>query len=173
VTSQFDASAEVRGQTALFNKLSGLIRAGELHALLLIDLDNLNFRQVGHAQVDRLLERSAETLTAVSHDEDSVFRYGRDAFAVVLPASTTAEALSVAERICTAVAEIGVPDSIDPHSQGPAHLVCSVGLAHHPEDGQTADDLFTAALRAMADAKLVGGGGVVMAGPASHDIRAR
>ena len=151
---------------ALFTKLSKLIRAGAPCALLLIDLDNLNAQELGYLEVDRLLQRAAKTLTTESHDPDVVFRYGRDEFAVVLPASTTAEAESIARRICTAVGQIRVPGSLHPDSQRPAHLVCSVGLARHSEEGQTADDLFAAALRAMADAKLVGGGGVVIAGPA-------
>ncbi len=85
-------------------------------------------------------------MTRAVRDEDRVYRYGGDEFAIVLPETDRVGALEVGDRVRAAIAGAPVPEG------GPAVGV-SVGIAVHPEDGGTKDDLVAAADRALYLAK--------------------
>lgn len=122
-----------------------------------IDLDG--FKGVndgfGHATGDAVLVAVANRLRASVRDADFVCRLGGDEFVVLLPDIADNEAADVARRIIATVSE---PFEFAPG----ARVGASIGLASAPRDGDTADELLSAADRAMYDAKRRGKGGFVV-----------
>ena len=113
-------------------------------ALLMLDLDGFKAfnDSCGHPAGDRLLRAVAEALQACVRDDDRVYRYGGDEFAVLLPGAGRAEAQAVADRLVAAVATLPGPDNGPP-------VTVSVGIATYPADGTVKDDLVM-----LADADL-------------------
>jgi diguanylate cyclase (GGDEF)-like protein len=122
-----------------------------------LDLDG--FKAVndrfGHAAGDAVLVAVADRLRASVRDADFVCRIGGDEFVILLPNITDGEAAAVARRIVSAVSE---PFEFAPT----ARVGASIGLASAPRDGVTADELLSAADRAMYEAKRRGKGGFVI-----------
>jgi diguanylate cyclase (GGDEF)-like protein len=122
-----------------------------------LDLDG--FKAVndrfGHAAGDAVLVAVADRLRASVRDADFVCRIGGDEFVILLPDITDAEAAAAARRIISAVSE---PFEFAPT----ARVGASIGLASAPRDGITADELLSAADRAMYEAKRRGKGGFVI-----------
>lgn len=122
-----------------------------------LDLDGfkgVNDR-LGHAAGDAVLVAVANRLRASVRDADVVCRIGGDEFVILLPNITHGEAAEVARRI---IAQISEPFEFDPT----ARVGISIGIASAPCDGATADELLSAADRAMYDAKRRGKGGFVV-----------
>jgi len=115
-------------------------------------------RRTGHATGDAVLVAVAERLRASIRDVDSACRLGGDEFVVLLPDVTDDEAISVARRIISRVSE---PFDFAPN----ARIGVSIGIAAAPRDGLTADELLSAADRAMYEAKRRGKGGFVISRP--------
>jgi diguanylate cyclase (GGDEF)-like protein len=126
-------------------------------AVFCLDLDG--FKAVndgfGHAVGDAVLVAVAERLRASVREVDFACRLGGDEFVVLLPDITDDEAVSVARRIIARVSE-----PFDFASS--ARIGVSVGIAAAPRDGASADELLSAADRAMYDAKRRGKGGFVV-----------
>ena len=110
----------------------------------MLDLDGFKAfnDSCGHPAGDRLLRAVAEALQACLRDDDRVYRYGGDEFAVLLPGVGRVEAQAVSDRLVAAVAALPSPDNGPP-------VTISVGIATHPVDGITKDDLVM-----LADADL-------------------
>jgi len=109
----------------------------------------------GHAAGDAVLVAVADRLRASVRDADFVCRIGGDEFVILLPDITDGEAATVARRIISRVSE---PFEFAPT----ARVGASIGLASAPRDGITADELLSAADRAMYEAKRRGKGGFVI-----------
>ena len=109
----------------------------------------------GHAAGDAVLVAVADRLRLSVRDADFVCRLGGDEFVILLPNITDGEAATIARRIIARVSE--------PFEFAPAARVgVSIGLASAPRDGATADELLSAADRAMYEAKRRGKGGFVI-----------
>ena len=125
-----------------------------------LDLDG--FKAVndgfGHATGDAVLVAVAQRLRASVRDVDFACRLGGDEFVILLPDITDEEALSVARRI---IARVSEPFEFAPA----ARIGVSAGIAAAPRDGATADELLSAADRAMYEAKRRGKGGFVIHAP--------
>ncbi len=136
------------------------LRANEPLALLVMDLDD--FKQVndtlGHQHGDVLLRLVADRLAACLRDGDTVARLGGDEFGI-LPIGCTdlVGAASVAWKIEQALEP---PFLVKGHS---IDVRASIGIALHPEHGDTIDDLLRRADLAMYDAKQAGSGYAVFA----------
>jgi diguanylate cyclase (GGDEF)-like protein len=107
-------------------------------ALILFDLDG--FKQVndrfGHLGGDRVLAQVAKVLREGVRVGDVVFRQGGDEFAVIAPETASAEAEELCRRLRTRLRECGERE---------LRVSSPVGIATFPTDGQTADDLLSAA----------------------------
>lgn len=125
-------------------------RRGDRFAVLLLDLDHfkaVNDRN-GHAAGDKALKLIAAALKRELRDQDVLGRYGGEEFAAILPDTSAAEAVRVAERLRAAVAALP-PDAYD----APAPVTLSGGVAvSHPGDANI-DAVIERADRALYRAK--------------------
>ncbi len=170
--AEIHSAVEVRAQTddltRLLNhgtfqeRLARMIAAGEQFSLVMIDLDG--FKAVndalGHQAGDRVLREIASVIVRAGRDSDSVFRYGGDEFAMLLPGTDAVGAFSVAERVRAA---IGGRAGSDGWRSGDVAVSAAMGLATYPADGATPAEVLLAADRACFVAKRSGRGRIATA----------
>jgi diguanylate cyclase (GGDEF)-like protein len=125
-------------------------REQERLSVLYLDLDQ--FKPVndtlGHSVGDLLLQEVASRLKQSVRESDTVARIGGDEFVVLLQrVSAPGQATVVAAKIHAAMSRPFTPDG---HTLS---IVPSIGIAHYPEDGETAQQLLKHADRAMYRAK--------------------
>jgi diguanylate cyclase (GGDEF)-like protein len=125
-------------------------RSGIPVSTMIVDVDR--FDQVnkmhGARAGDELLRQMASTLRATLRASDSVYRYGEDEFAALLPDTELATAYLAAERCRAEIGNItfgGLPTSV------------SIGIAE-ASSGHSAQDLVGRAEVALGHAKESGGG---------------
>jgi diguanylate cyclase (GGDEF)-like protein len=138
-----DGLTQLANRSALYDSLSAALKAEDDRstALLFIDLDG--FKQVndvhGHLVGDAVLKEVAGRLGDAVRQTDLVARHGGDEFVVLLRDVPRDEAESRAEitveRIKSLVAT--------PVDTGDFHIevTASIGVAIHPRDGATPDEL--------------------------------
>jgi len=116
-------------------------RTGRPFSILLLDLDGLKAinDQYGHLAGSRAICRLASVLRIHSRAMDTAARYGGDEFAVVLPEAGEEAAVSVSRRIC---------ERLEKDGELP-RVTVSVGAAVFPRDGESIEELFNAADRAL------------------------
>ncbi len=121
-------------------------RQTESIGLLYMDLNG--FKTIndsrGHAAGDQVLREVARRLMETARDADTVVRLGGDEFAVIMETGVSQSGAQIlADRIEDALSRpIAVNDAI-------VSIGVSVGIAHFPEDGDSADELLHAADSAM------------------------
>ncbi len=161
--ARLERLAVTDGLTGMFNhrRFHEVLQAELLRALrhkrpmgvLMVDVDF--FKKVndtlGHPAGDELLRRLAEVLSRDLRQTDLIARYGGEEFAVVLPETTKAEAIQVAERMRGAVEA-----KLNGTEQWKQTITVSIGVATFPEDGTTGEALLEAADQAMYLAKRSG-----------------
>jgi diguanylate cyclase (GGDEF)-like protein len=132
-------------------------RDGSSVGVLIIDIDGFKAvnDSIGHLAGDDVLRRVAEVLETETRVVDAVARVGGDEFAVLLPGATATAAMTIAERLCTAVHESLREARIE--------LAISIGVASAPGSGETLEALWQAADWAMYGAKRGGGNTVAAA----------
>ena len=161
-------AVEIRAQT---DDLTGVLNHGTFQewltrsvlahdpfSLIMLDLDD--FKTVndglGHQAGDRLLAEIARAVEGAGRDTDSVFRYGGDEFALILPNTDSGSAIGVAERVRAAIHALGGSGTI--WADAGLSVSVSIGVATFPRDAVTADDILLAADRACFVAKRTGNG---------------
>lgn len=130
---------------ALETEIRRSSRTDRPFALMLADLDGLKTinDRFGHLVGSLAVRRVAETLLASCRGIDTAARFGGDEFALVLPETGDAAAWRVARRVAERVARDGEEPRIS----------VSIGVAVHPRDGASLDDLLNAADRSLYAAK--------------------
>ena len=129
-------------------------------AVLYVDLDGFKKvnDQFGHAIGDALLIAVAEGLRSRLRGSDVVARLGGDEFAILHRRATLAQAQALARVVRSVVAEAGR----DPRWKSVA-IGASVGIALHPDHGNSAEEVLRQADAAMYRAKKEGKDGVAVA----------
>jgi diguanylate cyclase (GGDEF)-like protein len=139
-------------KTALRRELKRAERYGQPLSVLMVDVDHLkayNDRH-GHLRGSALLRDLAQALAARVRSWDLVAKYGGDEFTVILPQTTAAEGLVVAERLRA---------TVETHAFAlcePGTITVSIGLASAPADAVTVQGLLEASDRALYRAKRQG-----------------
>jgi diguanylate cyclase (GGDEF)-like protein len=116
-------------------------------AVISMDIDdfkNIN-NQYGHAMGDRLLAAVAGVIKRELRQMDVLTRYAGDEFVAILPMASNAMGLQIADRMRNAVENHKFAVRADKIVE----LRASVGVACFPEDGETTEELLTAAARNM------------------------
>ncbi|MDJ0390943.1 GGDEF domain-containing protein [Roseomonas sp. E05] len=139
---------------------AAMIRAGlgaQTLSVLCIDLDGFKAANDthGHAVGDQLLVEVAARLADLVREGDAVARLGGDEFVLVLPtgpAPGCTPVLTIAER---ALRAISAPYDLDGLS---VQVGCSIGGAVWPADGETIEQVFAHADKALYSAKRGGRG---------------
>lgn len=147
---------------------SRLRRHGGTAVALMIDLDEFkrfNDRN-GHAAGDEALREAARAIVGEMRREDHCCRYGGEEFAVLLPGTSSAQALGIAERLRGRIAA-SVPLS---HAQ--VRVTASIGLAQSAAREGAWETLLEAADRALYEAKSRGRNCVVVFAPNQVPARA-
>jgi diguanylate cyclase (GGDEF)-like protein len=141
---------------ALRDRLGEEIQRALRHSLplclMVVDLDY--FKSIndafGHLRGDQALLHLADSFRAVLRRSDLLFRYGGDEFVVLLPETTKAGAVLLAERLLAHIHENPVP------GEPPLTLSLSVGIADLSDEAQTPEDLFELADSRAYQAKRAG-----------------
>jgi diguanylate cyclase (GGDEF)-like protein/PAS domain S-box-containing protein len=122
-------------------------------AVLFVDLDYCvpNSERNSGIELDtRLLHEAARRLRELFHAEDTIAHLHANQFIVLF---SDFGAASVAERAAARVVSlISDPFTVDAESR-PIEIICSVGVARHPDQGHSAVELLHAAEQAMLRAK--------------------
>jgi diguanylate cyclase (GGDEF)-like protein len=129
-------------------------RYGSPVSVLMIDIDH--FKQVndrfGHAAGDRALKATTAAIHANLREIDSFGRLGGEEFAALLPETTLAGAMLVAERLRQAVAAT----EVELEETSPLRLTVSLGVAERMTGETAIDQLLARADTALYRAKAAG-----------------
>lgn len=124
-------------QTILAKECARAVRHGLKLAVAMLDIDH--FKRIndthGHAAGDVVLIEVGRRLQQSVRESDSVFRYGGEEFAVLLPETSQQHAVKAIERLRRAIAASPVPTQA-----GPLMVTISAGVAGRdagaPLDGE-------------------------------------
>lgn len=131
-----------------------LVRCGRYaKALSVVVVDLHDFgaynAQYGQSLGDRLLRSAAVSLAEAISPPEIVARLGDDEFAILLPETNRAAAVSVTTRLLASLSRV----SIFGDDGAPEPLKASVAIVCFPEDGTSAKDLLDSAEADLAQAK--------------------
>ncbi|MFL5867688.1 MAG: putative bifunctional diguanylate cyclase/phosphodiesterase, partial [Thermoleophilaceae bacterium] len=158
--SELQHLADHDALTGLFNRrrfdeelsreLARAARYDEPGTLLVLDLDNFKYVNdtLGHQAGDQVVISVAALLRKRLRETDIVSRLGGDEFAILLPHTDHEPAKSVATDLLRAVR-----DHEALAGGRSMRMTTSLGVAHFPEHGSTAEELLAAADMAMYAAK--------------------
>src|SRR5687767_11978893 len=121
--------------------------SNESLAVICMDVDNFKSinDQYGHAMGDRVLAAVAAVIRKELRQMDILTRYAGDEFVAIMPMASSHMAAAVGERIRNAVESQKFAVLRDKSVQ----LGISVGVACFPDQGETTEELLTAAGRQM------------------------
>jgi diguanylate cyclase (GGDEF)-like protein len=149
-------------------------------AVLIIDIDRFKMvnDRYGHLVGDAVLRGVGKCLAGEVREYDTVARFGGEEFVAVLPSAGDVDALIVAERLRSRVADLRVSaivDSVDRVKPDEDDwLAVSIGVSCSPVDGAELSDLLHAADGALYRAKAAGRNRVLLAdrgtGPAHERL---
>ena len=149
-----DALTGLPNRSLLDDRLARAIahaaRDRQQFAVLVLDLDRFKLinDSLGHRAGDELLNVIAKRLRGVVRDIDTVARIGGDEFVLVLsPSPERPDARQIGLRAIEVLKEPVKISGVD------LHVSASVGIAFHPSDGTSAENLIAHADAAMYSAK--------------------
>jgi diguanylate cyclase (GGDEF)-like protein/PAS domain S-box-containing protein len=127
-------------------------REGEPFAMLLLDIDHFKHINdtLGHAFGDRVLVEIGERLTGSVRQIDTVARLGGDEFVLLAQRSEAGGAEATARRVMESLQRPFTLDGLN------FTVTASIGIALHPADGASLDELLRHADAAMREAKGAG-----------------
>lgn len=121
-------------------------------SVLMMDLDGFGAlnKKFGHHPVNQALKQVAAMLQKCVRPSDGLIRYGGDEFLALLPRTDSDAAVQTALRIQAQIHTLTLPFSER------TELSLTIGIAVHPDCGQTGDGLVEAADGAMRKGKELG-----------------
>lgn len=146
-----------RFRVALNREVERLRRYSVPCALLLLDIDHMKAvnDRFGHPAGDLVIRHVANTLSAVSRDNDTAARLGGEEFALLLANIGEEKAAAAAERLRAVLAEQIIP--------GVGNISVSIGVAACPAHAASERALYAASDRALYVAKNEGRNRVAVA----------
>lgn len=152
--AHYDQLTETPNRYLLWDRIKHIICQSERNktsfSLFFIDLDE--FKVIndtkGHAYGDRVLVEAAKRLKKSVRKSDTVARVGGDEFVLVLENIASKEQTDKLAKLI--IKELSKPFKIKKEQ---FELSCSIGIAIYPQDGETTDELLSAADMAMYRAK--------------------
>ena len=143
-----------RLEPVIDHALRNAAQAGKDLAVVFIDIDG--FKSVndglGHRAGDNVLRVIAERLLSILGPRETAARFSGDEFVVLLREAGLESGVTLA-RVAALRAAVGAPIAIGDRT---FHLTTSMGVAHYPRDGATAEVLVTNADAALYRAKEFG-----------------
>ena len=137
------------------------------HPLCLLMLDIDHFKQLndihGHAHGDSVLRQMGKLLPRLVRKRDRVCRYGGEEFAILLPATSAAEAFALGDRICSVIAA---------RDWDTCNVTVSIGVASSSEASGDSRALARLADAALYAAKDAGRNRALLANPAALQLSA-
>ena len=122
-------------------------------SLALISMDIDDFKKIndqwGHAIGDRLLASVARVIRKELRQMDLLSRYAGDEFVAIMPMASQSMAEGIAERIRAAVSD----HNFSVRTGKSVSVNISTGIAVFPDNGETTEELLTAAARTMQQDK--------------------
>ena len=122
-------------------------------SLAVVSMDVDNFKgindQYGHATGDRVLASVAAVIRKELRQMDILTRYAGDEFVAIMPMASTNMAAAIGERIRNAVES----QQFAVRAGKKVELGLSLGIACFPDEGDTTEELLTAAARRMQSDK--------------------
>lgn len=137
--------------------LQAALQTGEPVSLMMIDIDyfkSINDRH-GHVEGDRVIRDVAAVIAAAKREEDQLFRYGGEEFALLCPGAPSGT-IVLAERIRRAMSGID-------HLALEQPVTVSVGVATFPAHSDNFSALILRADAALYEAKALGRNRVISA----------
>lgn len=121
-------------------------------SVIMADIDNFKAYNdtYGHQKGDQILKQIARVLLISSRKQDSIYRYGGEEFAILLPQTNKHETRLIAERIRIAVEKYDFQAAENPPDK---KLTISIGIATLPNDALTKDTLLGYADKELYEAK--------------------
>ena len=128
-------------------------RFSHYFTIMILDADNLKSvnDRFGHPAGDRLIKHFAQIIKSNLRITDIVARYGGDEFIVLLPETTTENALIAGERLRKILEN--TPIIIN---EEPVKVTGSIGYASYPEHGVEMNELIRRADKALLSSKSQG-----------------
>ncbi|MGD8379202.1 MAG: GGDEF domain-containing protein [Gammaproteobacteria bacterium] len=129
-------------------------RGGNNLTVLVLDLDDFKAvnDRLGHSRGDLVLTDAASAMQRGLRGSDILARFGGDEFLALLPGTDKWNARIVVERLQRLVREAPLISRLSSDFS----LTLSAGVASFPEDGDSLEELFEAADKALLSAKKAG-----------------
>lgn len=132
-----------------------IVRAGRYGrglSLVLLDIDNFSEFNTSYGQSmgDRLLRTVATTLAEIISPPEIVARIKDDDFAVLLPETNRAAAVTTTTRLLASLSQVSVFSGADAEAQP---VTVAVAIASFPDDASTAQALLERAVADLATTK--------------------
>jgi diguanylate cyclase (GGDEF)-like protein len=143
-------------------------RKGQSIAVLFLDLDHFKrFNDTfGHDAGDMVLQSLADLFRSVFRSTDICCRYGGEEFAIILPESTSSDAVRRADALRSEVKGL----RLQYKKQLLGQLTVSAGVAAFPEHGTTAEGLLKIADQCLYESKARGRDVVTVARPQTENV---
>jgi diguanylate cyclase (GGDEF)-like protein len=150
----------MESRLAQMAELSG--RNEAVATILMIDIDHFKRinDQLGHASGDAVLKKLSSLIREHTRKTDQLFRMGGEEFVLLLPETSAAESMTVAESIRRAIEKADWLGDYPP-------VTISVGVSQH-ELNEKSDEWIKKADKALYRAKKIGRNNVVCADNAQH-----
>ncbi len=154
LTGLYNRKAAIqRIDQVLMDPASQILMENEVHAVLLIDMDNFKLVNdtLGHLVGDQLLVKFSDLLSKKFRKTDTICRLGGDEFLIFLPKMNSPQfVMEKSEDLCIAANQY-----LQGH-QDVVEVSCSIGIAFAPLHGDTFHELYQKADSALYHAKRFG-----------------